>query len=99
VPGLGHKNICWLDIAMNDAFGVSGVERISDMASESTASISIGGLCLTLKPSQGLRVFGHFVEQKLQGDETMQSHIFSLIDHTHPADALEDSATPVRLVE
>ena len=29
-----HKNICWLDIAMNDALCVSGIERIGNLDSE-----------------------------------------------------------------
>jgi len=34
VPALGDKNIGGLDIAVNDAFAVSGVERVRDFDSQ-----------------------------------------------------------------
>src|SRR5215472_15743144 len=30
MPTAGDKNVSWLDIAVNDAFGVGGVERVGD---------------------------------------------------------------------
>ena len=28
MAALGHKDVCWLDVAVDDAFGVSCFERI-----------------------------------------------------------------------
>jgi hypothetical protein len=42
---------------------------------------------LTLKPDQRLGFFGCFVGKELQGDESVQGYIFSLVDDTHPAPA------------
>ena len=42
---------------------------------------------LALEPAQGLRVFGYFVGQELEGNKPAELHILSLIDHTHPATA------------
>ena len=34
VAQLGHKKICWLDVAMNDSFGVRSIERVSNFGPE-----------------------------------------------------------------
>jgi hypothetical protein len=39
VPALGDENICWLDIAMNDASRVGGVECIGDFDGEGEQSV------------------------------------------------------------
>jgi len=46
-----------------------------------------GGLCFTLESSQSLRVFGHLVGQKFQGDEAVQAGIFGFVYHSHAAAA------------
>ena len=52
-----------------------------------------GCLRLPLEASQRLRVFGYFVGQKLQGYETVQRRILSLVHHTHAtaAQLLDDA--------
>ena len=46
-----------------------------------------GSLRFALETSQSLRVFGHFVGQKFQGDEAVQAGVFGFIDHSHAAAA------------
>ena len=38
VAALGDENICGLDVAMDDAFGVRGVERVGDFDGERSRS-------------------------------------------------------------
>ena len=45
------------------------------------------GLCLTLEPSQGLRITGNLVRQELQGHEAKQAQVFGLVNDTHTATA------------
>ncbi len=45
------------------------------------------GLRFALEAGEGLRVFGNVVGQELQGDEAVQLHVLSLVDHTHAAAA------------
>ena len=56
VPALGHKDVGWLDVAMDDPFGVGGIERVCNLdASESSVSSSIGRLpirCFSVCPSR-----------------------------------------------
>src|ERR1017187_9387324 len=40
-------------------------------------------LRLALEASQCSRVFGYFIGQELEGDETMQPRVLGFIDHTH----------------
>src|SRR5208337_1331991 len=40
-----------------------------------------------LKALQGLTVFGKLLRQELEGHETAETGIFSLVHHTHPASA------------
>ena len=37
VPSLGHKNIGGFDVAVNDAFSVSGIERVGNLESPSSS--------------------------------------------------------------
>ena len=46
-----------------------------------------GGLGLTSKSRQRLCISGHFVRQKLERDETVQSRVLGFIDHAHAAAA------------
>jgi hypothetical protein len=41
-------------------------------------------LRLSPKPGQGLGIVGYFIRQKLQGDESVQGRVLSLVHHTHP---------------
>jgi hypothetical protein len=43
------------------------------------------GLGFALKARECPWVEGNRLGQKLQGDETMQSHVFGFVDHVHPA--------------
>jgi hypothetical protein len=45
VAALGNENICGLEVTMDDALGVCGIERIGiSIASERIWSVSIGRL-------------------------------------------------------
>jgi len=44
-----------------------------------------GGLGLTSKSRQRLRIPGDFVRQELERDETVQSRVFGFVDHAHAA--------------
>src|SRR5580698_2474070 len=46
-----------------------------------------GGLRLSLKPAQGLRIFGYIVRKELQCHEAFQLRILGLVDNTHPSSA------------
>ena len=57
VPALGDKDVRGLDVAVDDAFGVGGVERVGnfDGQSEAESSVSIGRLamrCFSVAPSR-----------------------------------------------
>src|SRR5579862_3113000 len=45
------------------------------------------GLGFSLKAIECVRVFGQFIGQKLERDKSVQSYVFSFVDHTHPATA------------
>src|SRR5579864_1501808 len=38
-----------------------------------------------LKTGERVRITGNLLGQELKGDEAMQSRVFSLVHHTHPA--------------
>ncbi len=42
------------------------------------------GLRLALEACQSLRVLANFVRQELQGDKTLETGVFGLVDHAHP---------------
>jgi hypothetical protein len=46
-----------------------------------------GGRCLglALETAKGLGIFGDFVGQEFQGNETVQPGVFRLVDDTHPS--------------
>jgi hypothetical protein len=46
-----------------------------------------GGLGFSLKAGECLRVFSYTIRKELEGDESPELYIFSLIDHTHTASA------------
>jgi hypothetical protein len=50
-------------------------------------------LRFALESGQSLRVFGDFIGQEFQGDETMQLHVLGLVDDTHAtaAELLDDA--------
>ena len=52
-----------------------------------------GRLSLSLEAGQCLRISGHFIRQKLQGDKAVQADVLSLVDHTHAttAEFLDDA--------
>src|SRR5580698_7921818 len=43
------------------------------------------GLGLTLKPAEGLRIFGYVFGKEFQGDEAVQPRVFGFVDNTHSA--------------
>jgi hypothetical protein len=42
-----------------------------------------GSLCFATEAQQGLRIFGDVLRQELEGDETMESRVLSLVHHSH----------------
>src|SRR5690242_6457575 len=62
VTALGHEDIGGLDVAMNDALGVGGVERVSDFDGERKNQFGVHGTVAdSVLQSQAI--------QKLHGDE------------------------------
>lgn len=53
-------------------------------------------LRFALESGQGLRIAGHFVGEKLEGDETMEASVFGLIHYTHATTAEPFEDTVVR---
>ena len=43
---VGHKNVGGLDVAMNDPFGVRGIERVGDLRAEIEQRIEFHGLAV-----------------------------------------------------
>ena len=46
-----------------------------------------GGPSFAAKTLQGLRITGHVIGKKLEGDETAQARVLGLVHHAHPAAA------------
>ena len=148
MAALGDENVGGLDVAMDDAFRVRGVERVGDFDGEREHGVAIerasgdgvleryavqklhgdeglalrfinpllvdfvnranvgmvqrgSGLRLALKTGQSLRVFGHIVGEKFQGDEAVQLDVLGLVDHAHAATAklLDDPVVGNSLAE
>ena len=57
---------------------------------------SRGRTSFPLKALQGLTIFGKLLRQELEGHETAETSVFSLVHHTHPASAqlVNDSIVP-----
>ena len=62
---------------------------------------SRGGLRLPLESGQRLGVFGYFIGQKLQRDESVEGYVLSFVDNTHaaPAEFLNDAVVRNGLVD
>ncbi len=58
----GDKNICGFDVAMNDAFGVCGIEGVGDFDGEGDESLGV-------ERAAGDFVFESCAFQALHGDE------------------------------
>jgi len=70
---LGHKNICRLDVAMDHALGVCGIQGIGDLDSEREHGLDVQGL--PVDP-----VFKRLAFQQLHGNEGAVTHFVDLID-------------------
>jgi hypothetical protein len=44
-----------------------------------------GSLSLPLETAESLRIPGDLIGEELQGDETVQLYVLSLVDHAHAA--------------
>src|SRR5271155_187705 len=73
VPALRDKNIGRLDVAMNDALGVSGVERIGDVNGQRNGCFDL------YRPTVNAMLQGQPV-QKLHGDERASAVFGNFID-------------------
>ena len=77
--------------------------RFSDIVNRANVGMVQGGgsLGFPLETREGLRVFRDIVGQEFQRDETMEAHVFGLINHAHPtaAKAFEDAIVRESLVE
>src|SRR5581483_12272978 len=76
VIALGNKNICRLDVAMNDSFGVSGVERLRNLNRQGKKKIDIQWVI-------GDPMFESTSVQKLHRNEGLR---FILADFVNRAD-------------
>src|SRR5208283_5159793 len=58
-------------------------------------------LSLSLEAGQGLRIFGHIIGQKLEGDKAMQADVLGLVDDAHAttAEFLDDAVMRDDLVD
>jgi hypothetical protein len=73
VPALGHKDVCGLDVAVDDTFGVSGVERVRNLDRQTEQHTRLDGL------SADPMLQGHTV-QKLHDQERMTVLLPDLMD-------------------
>src|SRR5882762_2346340 len=64
MPPLRDKNVGGLDVTMNDAFVVSGIERIGNLDGNGDNTVGIQGAC-------GYQIFQRYAIQVLHGDEGM----------------------------
>src|SRR5258708_2805033 len=64
MPPLRDKNVGGLDVTMNDAFVVSGIERIGNLDGNGDNTVGIQGACR-------YQVFQRYAIQVLHGDEGM----------------------------
>ena len=64
VSPLGDENVGGFDVAMNDAFAVSGIERIGNLDGNRDNALRIQGAC-------GDQVFQRHAIQVLHGDERL----------------------------
>src|SRR5271163_5054149 len=69
--------------------------KLADVMDGADIRMVQGGRCLslTLKAAQGLRVFGDVVGKELEGNETMQASVLSLVHDAHaaPTQFLDDA--------
>ena len=73
VPALGDENVRRLDVAMNDAFGVRGVERIGDLDAESRTDVDLQRTCRDA-------VLQRHAIEKLHGDERAAILLADFVD-------------------
>ena len=43
VAAISHKNVCGLNVAMNDSFAVRGIERVGDLDAQRDQSLQFHG--------------------------------------------------------
>ncbi len=99
VAALGNKNIGGLDIAVDNALGMRGVESIGNLdgqrkeffgfhRSPSDAMLQRHAVQKLHGDERFAVLFtGNLLRQELESDETMQPRVLSLIDNTHPTAA------------
>ena len=73
VSAFGHEDVCRLDVAVDDAGGVSGIERVGDIDRLATAQS---------QSPEAFRdaVFQCQAIQKLHGDESLSMLVINLVD-------------------
>ena len=73
VSAFGHENVCRLDVAVDDAFRMGCVQRISDLDRQGQQDVQLQG------PSCDAVLQGHAI-QVLHGDERLTVLLANVID-------------------
>ena len=73
VPTFGHENVRGLDVAVDDACSVSGVERVGDVNRQTEQNIGVDGL-------SGDAVLQRHPVQKLHGDERLLTTLADVVN-------------------
>jgi hypothetical protein len=73
VPTPGYKNVCWLDVPVDDAFGVGGVESVGNLDSK-------GEQRLQIHRTVADQVLQRLTVEKLHGDERLAIFLTNVVD-------------------
>ena len=73
MPALGDKDVARLDVAVNDPFGMRGIQCIGNLNSQSEQDFGLDG------PSRDAMLQGHAV-QKLHGDERVTAFLAYVVN-------------------
>src|SRR3984885_4928211 len=73
LPALGHENVCWLDVAVNNAFGVRGIERVGNFNGKIQQGFGVD------RPP-GDAVFQRLPLKEFHDDESLSIFLVNLMD-------------------
>ena len=73
MSALGDEDICGLDVAMNDAFGVGGIERVGDLDGQTERDVG-------LERAAGDAMFQRDPFEEFHGDEGLAILLADIVD-------------------